>query len=143
MSFSQQCDIGEYLRRWLLDIPEVRQFVGGDEEAIVDTIPEKYCKPFIWYSQLDASDSECFEEGFDDFDYALEIIAGRIYLAETRRIKQIIMRACQNYQRGDAFGDPNMKIQSLEIIRLRDGYAPAVINYLDIAFSDLIIQITP
>lgn len=141
--FTDNCDIGEYFRRWMLNVPGVSQIVG---EKVIDTIPESdSCgEPFIWYSLDDATDSECFEEGFDDYDYTVEIIASRLRSADTRKLKTLLINACQSYKRGDEFGSPDFKIQSLEVMRAKDDFLPTIVNFMKgISFSVLHVQITP
>jgi hypothetical protein len=141
MSETIECELGPNLRKWLLSLPEVAAYCGN---RIVDTIPEECREGFIWYSMQDAEDSDSLCEGFDEFDYLLEIIGPVRELTETRRLKRVITNACLNYERGTPFGADDYWVQSLEVIKLGDSYVPTAIQYLDgIAFTAMAIRITP
>lgn len=139
--FTNECDIGQYFRAWLLGIPEVAAYV---EQRVVDTVPAECRKAFLWYSLEDEADSDSLCEGVDEFDYTLEIVGPEIELPQLRRLKSIIGKACRSYERGTPFGAPDFWVQSLEVMRVRDDYQPAMPMYFDgIAVTFMSIQITP
>lgn len=141
MSEVIECDLGPNLRKWLLSLEEVAAYVGN---RIIDTIPEECPQGFIWFSMQDAEDSDSLCEGFDEFDYTLEIIGPERELAKTRRLKNVITNACFNYERGQPFGEPDYWVQCIEVIKLGDNYVPVAPNYLaGIAFTAMAIRITP
>lgn len=136
-----ECDIGPNLRQWLLSIPEVALHC---EQRVVDTIPSECAKPFIWFSMSDATDSESLCDGFDEFDYVLEIVAPERELAKTRLLKKIITNRCSSYDRGQPFGHEDYWVQSIEIMKLGDDYVPvAPYAIAGISFTAMGIRITP
>ncbi len=143
IEFTEECDIGQYFRAWLLSIPQVSAYFGP---RIVDTLPSECNRPFVWYSLEDANENGtlCDGVGFEDYDYLLEIVGPPIELPQLRRMKKIITDACQSYERGEPFGHDDLSIQSLEVQRLKDSYTPtAPLYFANIAFTAMAIQITP
>jgi hypothetical protein len=136
-----ECDIGPNLRQWLLAIPAVSQHCG---QRIVDTIPSECDKPFIWFTMMDATDSESLCGGFDEFDYAIEIVAPESQLAIVKQLKMIVTNRCLAYERGEPFGHADYWVQSIEIIKLADNYQPVAPMYLGgVVFAVMAIRITP
>lgn len=147
MAVSAYCDIGVYFRKWMLAIDEVRKWVHN-HSAIVDTIDGEGCKrPFIWYSRSGSENSNTLSScggGLELVKFELEVIAEERKLGETRRIAEALRLSADAHERSDPFGDPNYKIQLIEIVDVDDRYQPKAIHFLEgICFTALAVEISP
>lgn len=141
--FTQECEIGQYFRKWMMSVDSVADVCNN---RVIDSIPEdSECRnPFIYFSMEDAEETDALCGGFDDFDFVVEVCGPERGLPAVRKVKMNLLFACQAYQRGQAFGDPDYNIQSLEIIKVRDGYQSMMAAYIPaLVYSIFAVRITP
>jgi len=147
------CDVGVQFRQWLLDIPEVADYVHGGD-SIVDTIEENQKKPFIWYSASGGTNSDVLTECgsnclMSEIFYDMEIVDDARYLARTRRIAEKIRQEANNWTLNhvsDPFGDPDAEfyVQMIEVNDVTDNYVHKCALFLPgIMWTSMNVEITP